>query len=687
MALIELLKRDAASLRTFLRTRNSENTTLLILAVAVGIASALGVWLFDQAINFFQSLFVDQFAHNWLAPILGAAALIFTLALAGVIVGWVMERFIGEERHHGVAGIMQAEALGGGRLRYNRMPIKALASALSLGAGASVGPEDPSVQIGANLGSFFGQKLHLSDERVRLLVAAGGGSAIAAVFHAPIAGVFFAIEVILNGEFATSSFGVVVLACVVSSVVTQAISGSEAEFGSLTYTLGALWEMPLFVLLGLLLAPVCVIFMRTVYWQHDLWHEYAHRLPRPLRTALAGALVAVVGIFLPQILSTGRTTMMEVLNAPGFEYGVALLVVLGAVKIIMTAISMAGGFVGGIFAPSLFVGIMLGGAFGRIVTAVIPVGNVSDPRTYAIAGMAAVMSGVVRAPITAIMLVFEITDDYRLILPIMLASVVCVYVAEKFEPDGMYAYGLARAGIRLKQTRDIDLMQSLSVREAMITPAPSIQRDQPMSALRSGLRDQKAHGLVVVDEQNHLVGIATLSDLRRAFDSGVTEGKVEDIAVKDVITTTPDEPLWTAVRNMGQRGIERLPVIDPATKTVIGVLSRNSIMRAYNQAIMRKIEQQHSEEQARLQALTGAHVVDYLVRPGAEIVGKKIKEVKWPPESTVAAIRRGERLIVPHGDTDVKLWDTLTVVSDPASDTALARLVGQPQQRAEREQV
>ncbi len=684
MALTELLKRETAALRIFLRTRNSENTTLLILAVAVGVASALGVWMFDQAIALFQSLFVDHMARTWLAPILGAAALIFTLVLGGLIVGWMMEHFIGEERHHGVAGIMQAEALGGGRLRYNRMPIKALASALSLGAGASVGPEDPSVQIGANLGSFFGQKLHLSDERVRLLVAAGGGSAIAAVFHAPIAGVFFAIEVILNGEFATRSFGVVVLACVVSSVVTQAIGGTEPEFGSLTYTLGALWEMPLFVLLGLLLAPVCVIFVRAVYWQHDLWHRYAHRLPRPLRTALAGALVAIVGIFLPQILSTGRTTMMEVLNAPGFEYGIALLLALGAAKIIMTALSLAGGFVGGMFAPSLFVGIMFGGAFGRIVTSIFPVGEVSDPRTYAIAGMAAVMAGVVRAPITAIMLVFEITDDYRLILPIMLASVVCVYVAERFEPDGMYAYGLARAGIRLKQTRDIDLMQSLSVREAMITPAPSIQRDQPLNALRTGLRDQKAHGLVVVDAHNHLVGIATLSDLRRAFDAGITEGKVEDIAVKDVITTAPDEPLWTAVRNMGQRGIERLPVIDPATKEVVGVLSRNSIMRTYNQAIMRKIEQQHSEEQARLQALTGAHVVDYLVRPGAEIAGKKIKEVKWPPESTVAAIRRGERLIVPHGDTDIKLWDTLTVVSEPSSDSALARLTGQPERERER---
>src|SRR5215212_9749051 len=163
----KLVKRDAAWVRLLLRAQQSENTLLLILAVAVGIVTGLGVWLFRTGIDFFQLVFRERLADGVLAPFLGAAAIVVALAL------------------------------GGGRLRYVRMPIKALASALSLGAGASVGPEDPSVQIGANIGSFFGQKLHLSDERVRVLVAAGGGAAIAAVFNAPIAGVFFAMEVIL----------------------------------------------------------------------------------------------------------------------------------------------------------------------------------------------------------------------------------------------------------------------------------------------------------------------------------------------------------------------------------------------------------------------------------------------------------------------------------------------------------
>jgi chloride channel protein, CIC family len=677
-SLSNVLKRDVIGVRLFLRAQRSENTMQLVLAVAVGISTGLGVWLFRQGIDFFQRLFREDFAGITLSPLFGAAAIVVVLALGGLIVGWIMNRFIGEERHHGVAGIMEAVALAGGRLRYARMPIKAFSSALSLGAGASVGPEDPSVQIGANLGSFFGQKLHLSPERVRVLVAAGGGAGIAAVFRAPIAGVFFALEVILNGEFATGSFGVVVLACVVASMVTQAIEVGGPELGALTYNLGSLAEMPLYLILGLGLAPLCVLFIRSSYWSHDTWHHYLGRIPRPLQTALTGALVGVVGIFLPQILGTGREAMIEVLSHSQAQSALGLLIVLGLVKLAMTSLSIAGGFVGGIFAPALFVGTMIGGAFGQLVGKIFTQGGVSDPRAYAIAGMAAAMAGIVRAPITAIILVFELTNDYRLILPIMLASVTCVFVAEMMEPDGMYAYGLRRKGVRLKQGRDIDVMQGLNVHDAMMTPAPTIHTEQSLLELRDSLRKFQMHGLSVVDETNQIIGIVTLSDLQKAYDSGLVEGKVADIYVKDVVTTEPDEPLWTAIRKMGQRDIGRLPVIDPNTREPIGVLTRNSIMRAYNQAITRKIEEQHTEEQVRLHTLTGAHVVDLLVRPGAQVVGKKVKDVQWPPESAIAAIRRGERLIVPHGGTEIRLWDTMTIVADPECQHVLEQLTGQP---------
>lgn len=658
----------------------SENSLLFGLAIAVGIASAAGVWLFRKGIDLFQLIFQEWLASDILHPILGVVAIVVSLMLVGAIVGWIMQRFIGVERHHGVAGIMESVAFSGGVLRYARMPFKALASALSLGGGASVGPEDPSVQIGANLGSLFGQRLHLSQERVRLLVAAGGGSAIAAVFRAPIAGVFFAMEVILNNEFQTNSFGVVVLASVVSSVFTQAIEPGGAEFGEIRYALGSLVEIPLYALLGLIIAPVAALFIRTVYWQHDVWHHYTEHLSRPLRTAIAGALVGIVAIFLPQIMGTGRETMTAVLSSnPAAEYTIIFLIVLGAAKLIMTAVSIGGGFVGGLFAPSLFVGTMLGGAFGRVIEGLFPGGGLSDPQAYAIAGMAAAMSGVIRAPITAIMLVFELTNDYRLILPIMMASVVCLVVVDRLAPLGVYAFGLARAGVRIKQGRDIDVLSDLTVMEAMTTPAPCIHQSRSLVDMRDALREQQVHGLCVLDDKGELVGIATLSDLQSAYESGKHEGVVADICVRDVATTYLDEALWTAVRRMGQRDVGRLPVLESATsRRPVGILRRSDVMRAYNRAITKRIEAQHSEEQLRLHTLTGAHVVDYLIRPGAPLVGKKVKEVNWPSESSVAAIRRGEKLIVPHGSTEIKLWDTLTVVTDPHEENTLERLTGQP---------
>lgn len=658
------------------RVQRSENTLLLALAIGVGLGAGVGVFVFRMGIEWFHWLFFEQVIHEWLEPVLGVGAVILSLALVGLIVGWLMHRFVGEERHHGVAGIMESIALSGGRLRYWRIPFKAVASALSIGGGASVGPEDPSVQIGSNIGSLIGQRLHVREEQVGVLVAAGGASAIAAAFKAPLAGVFFATEVLLNGSFTTGSFGVVVLAAVVSSAFTRAVEGGGAEFGALQFTLGSLAEMPLYALLGVLLAPVAALFIRAVYWQHDLWHHYLERVPRPLKTALAGVLVAVVGLVFPQIFGTGREFMTEILNEPVTEFTLVFLIGLGFAKVLMTSVSMAGGFVGGIFAPALFVGTVLGKVFGRVVNLLLPNG-VSDPQAYAIAGMAALMAGVVRAPITAIMLVFELTNDYRMILPIMLASVIAVFIAERIVPQGVYAYGLARKGITLKQGRDIDVLQDLRVLDAMVTPAPSIHARRNLVELRDALREQHAHSLGVVDDAGRLVGIVTLSDLQRAYESGKTDGFVLEIATQQVITTTPDEPLWTAIRRLGQRDFGRLPVIDSETGKPIGMLSRSDIMRAYNDAITKRIETQHAEEQVRLHNLTGAHVVEYLVRPGASVANKRVQDVAWPPESTVAAIRRGERLIVPHGSTEIMLWDTITVVTDPRVEDKLQKLTGQ----------
>lgn len=560
--------------------RRSDQGALITVAVALGLSVGVGVKLFQLGIELFHELFQTILTQQVLSPVFGAAAIVVSLSLAGALAGLLVVRFIGHEALHGVAAIMNAVAYEGGELPYRKTPAKALVSALSLGAGASVGPEDPSVQIGASLGSWFGAILRLHGDIVRLLVAAGAAAAIAAAFKAPIAGVFFALEIILNGAFEVRSFSIVVLAAVVASGLTQALS-PEAEMGPFNYSLGSPLEIAVFLPLGLGLGLVSIAFIRLLYWQRDRW-DSLHRLPVPVKTALAGALVGVVAIFLPQIMGPGREAMSAVLSGEaGYSFG--LLIILGVAKLVMTTVSIGGGFVGGVFAPSLFIGTMLGAAYGQVVVALFPTGG-GNAQGYAIAGMSALLGGAIRSPITAILLVFELTNDYSLILPIMLATVGCVIVAERFSP-GIYHLGLARHGIRLPRGKEVDLLETVMVSEAMRSPAPVIAANASLVNLRDRLRSEQTNAMVVLDDDQKLAGIVTLADLQRAYAETGGDGQTAgDICQRKVITIGPDDTVRSAVRRMGDAGVGRLPVTEPESGAVVGLFDRKGVMRAYKRA-------------------------------------------------------------------------------------------------------
>ena len=471
----------------------------------------------------------------------------------------------------------------------------------------------------------------------------------------------------------------VVLAAVLASATMQAIQQAaplaEPPLNLLNYTLGSLLELPLFALMGLLLAPVAVLYIKAIYSAHDTWHRYIH-LPRPLQTALAGLLVGVIGIYLPDVLGIGRGAMNAVLAHPE-EFTLGLLLLLGFFKILANSIALAGGFIGGIFAPTLFVGLMLGDAFGRVVER-SGIGATSDPQAYAIVGMAAMLAGVVRSPITAIMLVFELTDDYRLILPIMLAAVVCILLAERRAPLGVYGLGLARKGVHLTQGRDVDVMQGVTVGEAMTTPAPTIAASASLLELRDTLRQHNIRSLCVL-VGDELAGVVTLTDLQKAYETRPEQCSaltVSDICTREVISAYPDEVLWTAIRKMSAHDVGRLPVISYEGQ-VLGILSRHSIVQAYNTAIARKLQAQHRAEQIRLNSLTGAHVFEVRVGRASPLAGQALRQVEWPPESVVASVRRRGKLLIPHGSTQLQPGDLVTMVAAPEVADDLAQLFDQ----------
>ncbi|MEZ4679448.1 MAG: chloride channel protein [Caldilineaceae bacterium] len=487
------------------RRQPPEAVVLGVAAILVGVGCGLGIWIFEQLIEFAQDLAFGRLGE-WLLE-RSTWLIILVPVLGGLIVGLVGQFLIGEERHHGVAGIMESVALAGGRLRYRRIPAKIVASATSIGFGASVGPEDPSVQLGSNLGSMLGQWLHLSDERVRALVAAGAAGGVAAAFNAPIAGIFFAIELIL-GEVGSSAFGAVALSAVLSAVVTQVISGPEPAFHIPLYEFQSVWELPLYLGLGLLTGPIAALYIQFIYVAHDLFHHW--HMPRWTKTMVAGLVVGIVGIVLPQIFGVGYTTIGSILN--GAHFSLTLLFSLLIAKLILTPVSIAGGFYGGVFAPSLFLGATFGFAYGQVTATLLPSLGIA-PAAFALVGMASVLAGTVRVPLTAVILLFEMTNDYRIILPLIFAVIVSIVVSQWFQRDSVYELGLARKGIRLERGRDVEVLEAITVGEVMDQTNASLHENDTLAKAGQILMETRRHGMPVVDQANNLVGVFTIQYL------------------------------------------------------------------------------------------------------------------------------------------------------------------------------
>jgi CIC family chloride channel protein len=648
----------------------SETIILWGLALLVGLTTGVGVWIFKRAIDLFTRIAFSGFG-GWLSGI--SHWLLFIIpVLGGLIVGLINHFLIHEEHHSGVSGIMESVALAGGRLRYQHAPWMILGSAVSIGAGASVGPEDPSVQIGANLGSFFGQRLHFSDERMRALVAAGAASGISAAFNAPISGVFFALEIIL-GEISGSAFGVVMLAAVASSVFTQIVAGTSPAFQIPPYTYNIDWQLPLYLILGLFAGPVASAYIQLLYFARDVYSSLK-KIPFWVKPAIAGLILGIVGLFLPQILGVGYNTIGNILN--GSISDIALLIVLMIAKTILTPNSIAGGFLGGVFAPSLFIGAALGGAFGQISSLIFP-GMAINPATFAMVGMAAVLAGSVHAPLTAIILLFEMTNDYHIILPAMFAVIASLVISQRIVHDSIYTKSLTLKGIRLERGRDVEILETVTVGEVMES-SPCILHDTDTLAEASDyFLESHHHGAPVLNEKEELVGIFTLQDLDATQAVNWPNRTVGELCTRDILVAYPDETIGSALRRMGARDVGRMPVVPRDNPhQLLGLLRRSDMIRAYDAALTRQAARRHRVNQTRLDAITPERVkiVEVYVESGSAIEGKQVKAIDWPDGSIVASIFRGRRVIIPNGETELEGGDTLTIVTENISSDEIMSL-------------
>jgi CIC family chloride channel protein len=639
----------------------SESGVVLFTSVIVGIGAGLGAVVFRRLIEGVHTLAYDGLA-GMLEGIYPYYLLIIP-ALGGAIFGPLIYRFAREAKGHGVPEVMEAVALQGGRIRPRVAVVKSLASAICIGTGGSVGREGPIAQIGSALGSTVGQLFRLSDDRVRNLVACGAAGGVAATFNAPIAGSVFALEVIL-GQFHATYFGAVVISAVVADVVAQVFEGDVRAFVVPEYVLVSPWELLLYALLGLLAALTAVGFTRLLYLSEDLWDKF--RFPEYFKPVLGGILLGVVGIVTPRIdgfprvFSVGYDTISQALSG---ELALQITVVLLFAKMLATIITLGSGGSGGVFAPSLFMGAMLGEAFGQVVHAVFPA--ITAPvGAYAMVGMAAVFSGAAHAPVTAILILFEMTGDYHIILPLMLATVMSTLVSQLISRESIYTLKLTRRGVHLRQGQDIDVMQSITVRDAMTTDVDTVPLTMALDELAEEFWRSHHHGFPVVDDAGNLIGVVTIQDLERARAAGSLEGHVvADIATREgLLVAYPYEPMWKALRRLGLRDVGRLPVVkEEGSRQLVGVVRRADIIRAYDQAIAARAQHQHRAEVLRLGQVDGTSFLQVRIPSDSSAVGHRISELDLPEECLIVSVRRGRKLHMAHGYTTLESGDRVTV--------------------------
>ena len=560
------------------RFRGSEFAFGTTLAVIVGVVAGLGAVAFRWLIKFFSEFFFGGGAE--VLSFMGQYYVILLPAAGGIIVGLLIHFSNAKEtRGHGVPEVMEAVANRGGYIRSRVAAVKVLASSICIGSGGSVGREGPIVQIGSTIGSILGQRLHLSQEWIKGLVACGAAGGISATFNAPIAGVFFAHEVIL-GRIFTRRFAFVVISSVVASVVAHAFLGDLQSLSVPRYSLNSYWELALYFLLGGACALVAVVFIRVLYKTEDIFD--AVRIPEYIKPVLGGIAVGLIGLYSPYLFGVGYDGVEQALLG---EIGLLTLVALLLLKILATSFTLGSGGSGGIFAPSLFMGAMFGGAFGDMANRLLP-GLVAPSGAYALVGMAAVFSAGARAPITAIIILFEMTRDYAIILPLMLTVVVSTLIARILSHDSIYTLKLKRRGVTFRPHEDIDLLEKVNVEEVMTRNFPTVLPEMTLVKLKNKFAKSKHHGFPVVDENDKLKGMVTLADIEASTGGSSRELTVADVATTSLITAYPDESLHDVVHRLGSNEVGRIPVVDRKdTSRLVGVLRRYDIVKSYAKAM------------------------------------------------------------------------------------------------------
>jgi CIC family chloride channel protein len=641
--------------------------------VLVGVLAAAWAIAFRWLIRGAQWVFLDR--DGFLAALFpgdgvwSELQILLAPAIGLVIVVLVVQRWAPEARGHGVPEVQYAVRMRGGRIRGRVAAVKAVASAICIGSGGSVGREGPIVQIGSALGSSTARLAGFGPEQTKLLAACGAAAGIGATFNAPIAGVLFALEVIL-GSFAARSFGLVVISSVAATALSRSVLGPEPAFRLLDrFSLVSLGEFPLYLLLGTLLGLLAALYVKSIDRFEIAFERW--RRPLTLKAATGGLAVGAMGLFGSTLIFGVGYEGVDLALAGELTVGLMLLLVF--LKMLATSLTLAAGGSGGVFAPALFIGAMAGGAFGLMVNGAFPEWT-APSGAYALVGMAALFGAAAHAPITAILILFEMTDDYQIILPLMLAVVVSHLTKSRVLADSIYSIKLARLGGMEGPRREVSVLDLLLVVDAMRENFDTVSPDLPLDKLAEMARIRRTRSWPVVDSAGELVGIVAGTDLELALVSGDERpSTVGDIMSTSVVTLRPSDTLREAFRRFAERDIQLIPVVeDPDGLRLAGVLRRHEMVWAY-----KTVSDEHQQLLDTVRGKRPGELEDVIQidvgvgRNDRRLANLLLRDIRLPPEVLVTLVRREGRLFVPQGKTRVRAGDVLLLMTTSEHESEL----------------
>ena len=632
-----------------------EVATPFLLAGAVGLAAGLGAVALTEAVEALTDLFFDRIGGALIA--LGGSWMVIWIPLLGVApVVFLIERFAREARGHGVPEVMFAIETRDGRIRPRVPLIKGVASALTIGVGGSVGREGPIVSVGAGMASIVAQLTRQRPEMMRTLVAAGAAAGVAATFNAPIAGVFFALEVILR-RFDVRNFTIVVTSAVIANMVAIAFEGDVPGINLEPHDFESVLDVPFYLLLGAAAAFLGVLYVRVLYSVEDGFA--AVRVSPYLRAAVGMLMIGGLGFWHEELFGVGFGAIEQVSIGEITTGTIALLMVL---KVLATSITLGSGGSGGVFAPSLFIGTMLGSLMGEGFNSIAS--GIAEPGAFAVVGMAALFASAARAPMTSLFIVFEMTRDYSLILPLMIGVATATVLSQLITRDTIYSIKLGRLGVEIPEDRSTLVVDNIPVSEAMRTEVAAVGPAATVQEMVETLGWAPGNVLAVQDANDRFEGLITATDITAALIEGRLEVTARELEVTDPFSVYADDSLRAVVSLLAEHGIRQVPVVARwDDRRLLGVVEQHDVIRAIA-AYSARIRPRRAPSTVPIRRPVGAAQIEIIVAAASRLAGRSLAEIDVPSHAVVTEVRRGGVVLVPRGDTVLQAGDQLLVLAE-----------------------